>query len=63
MFQNINRQTAGNCTPFSSHSQVIDSWQVKKCLERLCKEMASFPLLKRYVFYHIHMEVKENAQE
>ena len=27
------------------------------------KEMASFPLLKRYDFYHMHMEVKENAQE
>ena len=25
--------------------------------------MTSFPLLKRYVLYHIHMEVKENAQE
>ena len=25
--------------------------------------MASFPLLKRYVFYRIHVEVKESAQE
>ena len=25
--------------------------------------MASFPFIKRSVFYHIYMEVKKNAQE
>ena len=35
----------------------------RKRFEFLCKKMASFSLLKRYVFYYIHMEVKENAQE
>ena len=29
----------------------------------LCKKMASFPILKRCVFYHICMEVKENAHQ
>ena len=32
-------------------------------LECLCKKMASIFLLQRYDFYHIHMEVKENAQD
>ena len=35
----------------------------KKKIQNVCKEMASFSLLKRYAFCHTHMEVKENAQE
>ena len=35
----------------------------KKRLERLCKKNGKLPLLKKYVYYHIHLEVKENAQK
>ena len=30
----------------------------KKSLERLCKQMINFPLLRSFVSYHIHFEVK-----
>ena len=47
----------GMSIPFLPKSRVIDSWLVKKKKkenkERLYKKVASFPLLKRYVFYPI----------
>ena len=54
------------CVPLLLHSQAVDDRSAKKKkkkkLERLCKKMVSFPLFKRYVFYHIHMEVKKKYQ-
>ena len=42
---------------------MAEQQQQQKSLEHLCKEMASFPLINRYSFYHICMKAKENAQE
>ena len=50
------------CSTFAAQP-AIDVGGGGGCLKILCNKMASFPLLKRYVFYHKPMEVKEDAQE
>ena len=63
----LNPEMEGKCTLLLRHSWAIYIGSVKKKKKKVdnvrVKKWWSFLLLKRYVFYPIHMEVKENAQE